>query len=60
MRIKAILERLVLIAGGVVVGVALVVLGARSNAARFAETRHLFNWLNGSTLAAAGPDGAQQ
>jgi D-alanyl-D-alanine endopeptidase (penicillin-binding protein 7) len=40
--------------------VALVVLGARSNAARFAETRHLFNWLNGSTLAAAGPDGAQQ
>lgn len=40
--------------------VAMVVLGARSNAARFAETRHLFNWLNGSTLAAAGPDGAEQ
>lgn len=40
--------------------VAMVVLGARSNAARFAETRHLFNWLNGSTLAAVGPDGAQQ
>jgi serine-type D-Ala-D-Ala endopeptidase (penicillin-binding protein 7) len=40
--------------------VAMVVLGARSNAARFAETRHLFNWLNGSTLAAAGPDGGQQ
>lgn len=39
--------------------VAMVVLGARSNAARFAETRHLFNWLNGSTLAAAGPDGQQ-
>jgi len=40
--------------------VAMVVLGARSNAARFAETRHLFNWLNSSTLAAAGPDGGQQ
>ncbi|MCC6991399.1 MAG: D-alanyl-D-alanine carboxypeptidase [Acidobacteria bacterium] len=39
--------------------VAMVVLGARSNAARFAETRHLFNWLNGSTLAAAGPDAQQ-
>ena len=40
--------------------VAMVVLGARSNAARFAETRHLLNWLNGSTLAAVGPDDAQQ
>lgn len=40
--------------------VAVVVLGARSNAARFAETRHLFNWLNGSTVAVAGPDGGQQ
>lgn len=40
--------------------VAVVVLGARSNAARFAETRHLFNWLNGSTVAVTGPDGAQQ
>lgn len=33
--------------------VAMVVLGARSNAARFAETRHLFNWLNASTAATA-------
>ena len=24
----------------------MVVLGARSNAGRFMETRHLFNWLN--------------
>jgi D-alanyl-D-alanine carboxypeptidase len=41
--------------------VAMVVLGARSNAARFAETRHLFNWLNGATIAtAAGPDNQQQ
>lgn len=41
--------------------VAMVVLGARSNAARFAETRHLFNWLNGATIAtAAGPDNNQQ
>ncbi len=40
--------------------VAVVVLGARSNAARFAETRHLFNWLNGTTVTAAGPDGGQQ
>ena len=27
--------------------VAVVVLGARSNAGRFWETRHLFNWLSG-------------
>lgn len=41
--------------------VAMVVLGARSNAARFSETRHLFNWLNGATVAtAAGPDNNQQ
>lgn len=40
--------------------VAMVVLGARSNAARFAETRHLFNWLNGSSVATAGPSDAQQ
>jgi D-alanyl-D-alanine endopeptidase (penicillin-binding protein 7) len=29
--------------------VAVVVLGARSNAGRFMETRHLFNWLNSKT-----------
>lgn len=29
--------------------VAVVVLGARSNAGRFWETRHLFNWLSGQT-----------
>jgi len=40
--------------------VAMVVLGARSNAARFAETRHLFNWLNGSSVATAGPNDNQQ
>lgn len=39
---------------------ALVVLGARSNAARFAETRHLMNWLSGTTLSAAGPNDGQQ
>ena len=39
--------------------VAMVVLGARSNAARFAETRHLFNWLNSATVATAA-DGQQQ
>lgn len=42
--------------------VAVVVLGARSNAGRFWETRHLFNWLStklggtGSLLKAAGSD----
>jgi serine-type D-Ala-D-Ala endopeptidase (penicillin-binding protein 7) len=40
--------------------VAVVVLGARSNAARFAETKHLFNWLSGATVAAAGPDSGLQ
>lgn len=41
--------------------VAMVVLGARSNAARFAETRHLFNWLNASSSAVSTiSDGAQQ
>jgi D-alanyl-D-alanine endopeptidase (penicillin-binding protein 7) len=40
--------------------VAVVILGAKSNAARFAETRHLVNWLNGATVVAASPDGAQQ
>lgn len=39
---------------------AVVVLGARSNAARFAETKHLFNWLNAGPAVAAGPDAAQQ
>jgi D-alanyl-D-alanine endopeptidase (penicillin-binding protein 7) len=29
--------------------VAVVVLGAKSNAGRFWETRHLFNWLSGKT-----------
>ncbi len=40
--------------------VAVVVLGARSNAARFAETRHLFNWLNSNSVATIGPDAGQQ
>ena len=40
--------------------VAMVVLGARSNAARFAETRHLFNWLNASTAATATESLQQQ
>jgi D-alanyl-D-alanine carboxypeptidase len=38
--------------------VAVVVLGARSNAGRFMETRHLFNWLNskaGDFFAKATP-----
>ncbi len=39
---------------------AMVILGARSNAARFAETKHLYNWANTHVAAAAGPDGAQQ
>jgi len=44
--------------------VAVVVLGARSNAGRFWETRHLFNWLSaklggtGSLLQATGSDAA--
>ena len=37
---------------------AMVVLGARSNAARFAETKHLYNWVNSHTMATAGPDGS--
>jgi hypothetical protein len=40
--------------------VAMVVLGARSNAARFAETRHLFNWLNASSTATAAGEALQQ
>jgi len=39
---------------------AVVVLGARSNAARFAETKHLYNWVYTHSQTAAGPDGAQQ
>jgi D-alanyl-D-alanine carboxypeptidase len=41
--------------------VAVVVLGAKSNAGRFMETRHLFDWLSSKasdlfgTAAAAGP-----
>jgi len=38
---------------------AVVVLGARSNAARFAETKHLYNWVYAYSQTAAGPDGAQ-
>ena len=34
--------------------VAVVVLGAKSNASRFWETRHLFNWLAGRTKALVG------
>ena len=36
--------------------VAVVVLGAKSNAGRFAETKHLFNWLSGhmTTMATDG------
>jgi D-alanyl-D-alanine endopeptidase (penicillin-binding protein 7) len=34
--------------------VAVVVLGAKSNAGRFWETRHLFNWLSGNASARAG------
>jgi hypothetical protein len=34
-----------------------VVLGAKSNASRFWETRHLFNWLSARTRAIlTGPD----
>jgi D-alanyl-D-alanine endopeptidase (penicillin-binding protein 7) len=44
--------------------VAVVVLGARSNAGRFMETRHLFNWLSSKTkslslLAAPAADAAE-
>jgi D-alanyl-D-alanine endopeptidase (penicillin-binding protein 7) len=38
---------------------AVVVLGARSNAARFAETKHLYNWIYAHSHTAASPDGAQ-
>ena len=44
--------------------VAVVVLGARSNAGRFMETRHLFNWLSSKTqtlnLLSATPEPAPQ
>jgi D-alanyl-D-alanine carboxypeptidase len=41
--------------------VAVVVLGARSNAGRFAETKHLFNWLSGHmTTTTLATDSAQQ
>lgn len=42
--------------------VAVVVLGARSNAARFMESRNLFNWVNSkaATLFAAKPESQQQ
>ena len=39
--------------------VAVVVLGAKSNASRFWETRHLFNWLSSRTRALVGGGDAQ-
>jgi serine-type D-Ala-D-Ala endopeptidase (penicillin-binding protein 7) len=39
--------------------VAVVVLGAKSNASRFWETRHLFNWLSSRTRAIVGTADAQ-
>jgi D-alanyl-D-alanine endopeptidase (penicillin-binding protein 7) len=40
--------------------VAVVVLGAKSNAGRFAETKHLFNWLSGHVTTLASDGAAQQ
>ncbi len=40
--------------------VAVVVLGARSNAGRFWETRHLMNWINSQAKLLMGGDGGQQ
>ena len=40
--------------------VAVVVLGARSNAGRFWETRHLANWINARAKLLMGGDGGQQ
>lgn len=40
--------------------VAVVVLGARSNAGRFWETRHLVNWINSQAKLLMGSDGGQQ
>lgn len=37
--------------------VAVVILGARSNAGRFMETRHLFNWLSAKAQELLGPPG---
>ncbi|HSL23456.1 MAG TPA: serine hydrolase [Vicinamibacterales bacterium] len=39
--------------------VAVVILGARSNTLRFAETRHLFNWLKDKASAILGTDKPQ-
>jgi D-alanyl-D-alanine endopeptidase (penicillin-binding protein 7) len=39
--------------------VAVVVLGARSNALRFSETKHLFDWLNDKAQAILGADKQQ-
>jgi D-alanyl-D-alanine endopeptidase (penicillin-binding protein 7) len=40
--------------------VAVVVLGAKSNASRFWETRHLFNWMSTRTKALLDVEGQQQ
>ncbi len=40
--------------------VAVVVLGAKSNASRFWETRHLFNWMSTRTKALLDGEGQQQ
>jgi D-alanyl-D-alanine endopeptidase (penicillin-binding protein 7) len=40
--------------------VAVVVLGARSNAGRFWETRHLLNWINSRAKLLMGGEGGQQ
>ncbi len=40
--------------------VAVVVLGAKSNAGRFWETRHLFNWLTAKTRSLLGAEAQQQ
>ena len=40
--------------------VAVVVLGAKSNAGRFAETKHLFNWLSAHMTTVTAADAAQQ
>ena len=40
--------------------VAVVVLGAKSNASRFWETRHLFNWMSSRTKALLDGDARQQ
>jgi serine-type D-Ala-D-Ala endopeptidase (penicillin-binding protein 7) len=39
--------------------VAVVVLGARSNAGRFAETKHLYNWLSAHMTTVTAADAAQ-